>query len=237
MSKREERRFSLLIVEDDNDLRLTIELLLCDSGYDVSTAASAMEATRMVSDNTPDLILLDWMLPGMNGLRWLQQLRHLGCDCAVVLLTARTSDDDKEQGLAADVDDYIAKPFSNRELLARIAAVLRRRDNGERDIVKHGGLILDSSNHTATCMGIELPLNRREFALLRFFMTHPDKVHSRECILQMVWGDDSKTGVRSVDVHILWLRKKLAQNGLSDCINTVWGVGYGFVSTAVGNTC
>lgn len=235
MSKEEDRRFSLLVVEDDDDLRLTIEFLLRDAGYDVGTASNAIEANRIVSDSKPDLILLDWMLPGMNGLRWLQQLRHIGCDCAVVLLTARTSDDDKERGLAADVDDYIAKPFSNRELLARIAAVLRRRGNSQSNIVKHGGLMLDSSNHTATCMGKGLSLNRREFALLRFFMTHPDQVYSREYILQMVWGDDSKTGMRSVDVHILWLRKKLTQNGLSDCINTVWGVGYKFVSSTAGD--
>ena len=221
----------ILVVEDEPDLCGTLDDLLQNAGYRTSVAMSVMQANHLLrAQAAPDMILLDWMLPGMSGLRWLRQLRRTGSRPAVILLTARTADEDKEQGLAADIDDYIAKPFSNRELLARIAAVLRRRRCDSRQTtLQIGKLVLDTAACTAAYAGTPIALNRREFALLHFFACNPNRAHWRQALLRRVWGGDSKTGERSVDVHVLWIRKKLMVYSMQDCIQTVWGVGYRFV--------
>lgn len=224
---------SVLIVEDDLDLQAVIEGLLSDAGCTTRVAPDAVEANRAVMEMKPDLILLDWMLPGMNGLAWVKQLRRRNISSAIVLLTARASDEDKAQGLAADIDDYITKPFSNVELLARIRAVLRRR-NGSGETKSVGELSLDKVRHSISCLGQELSLSRREFALLEFLMANNGKVYSREQLLHRVWGENCSSGFRTVDVHVLWLRRKLEQAGSKTRIDTVWGVGYKLVPCEAG---
>jgi two-component system phosphate regulon response regulator PhoB len=192
-------------------------------------ADNAEQAMNLVSNALPDLVLLDWMLPGMSGIDLARRLRHDKRTKAVpiILLTARSDEQDKLQGLDTGADDYITKPFSPRELNARIKAVLRRRaPQMTDDVVQIGELRLDPASHRITGNGQPVELGPTEFRLLHFLMTHPERVHSRAQLLDHVWGDHVFVEERTVDVHIRRLRKALEPTKLDRLIQTVRGTGY-----------
>jgi two-component system phosphate regulon response regulator PhoB len=199
----------ILIVEDEQAIREMVCLALSQGGYDCLEAADANEAQQRILEGLPDLILLDWMLPGMSGIDYARKLRRdkLTQGVPVIMLTARTQEEDKVRGLDTGADDYITKPFSTRELVARIKALLRRTAPQATDEpVEVRGLALDPVTHRVQAGEIKLELGPMEFRLLHFFMTHPERVHSRERILDSVWGSNVYVEERTVDVHIRRLR-------------------------------
>jgi two-component system phosphate regulon response regulator PhoB len=220
---------SVLIVEDEPAILELIAVNLEHAGYRALRAASAEEAQRLLAQALPDLVLLDWMLPGQSGLALSRRLRADARtrELPIIFLTARAGEPDKVAGLEAGADDYVTKPFSNRELLARIRAVLRRRkphqDNAPVEIA---GLRLDPVAHRVTGKGRPIALAPTEFRLLHFLMTHPDRVYSRAQLLDEVWGDHVFIDERTVDVHIRRLRQALAPGGHDGLIETVRGSGY-----------
>lgn len=223
----------VLVVEDEPAIAELISLNLRHAGYDVVIASDAEQAQQAVNGVLPDLVLLDWMLPGQSGLalakRWRGEARTKGLP--VIMLTARSEESDMISGLDAGADDYLTKPFSTKELLARIRAVLRRKAPDALDAaVDVGGLVLDPSTHRVTRVveGVsrEVKIGPTEFRLLHFFMTHPERVHSRGQLLDRVWGDHVFIEERTVDVHVKRLREALAPVGCSPMIETVRGAGY-----------
>jgi two-component system, OmpR family, phosphate regulon response regulator PhoB len=219
----------ILIVEDEQAIREMVCLALGQGGYDCQEAADANEAQQRILAGLPDLILLDWMLPGMSGIDYARKLRRdkLTQGVPVIMLTARTQEEDKVRGLDTGADDYITKPFSTRELIARIKALLRRSAPQATDEpVEVRGLRLDPGTHRVQAGDIKLELGPMEFRLLHFFMTHPERVHSRERILDSVWGNNVYVEERTVDVHIRRLRKALTSSGHDGLIQTVRGAGY-----------
>ncbi|HWR87185.1 MAG TPA: phosphate regulon transcriptional regulator PhoB [Acidiferrobacterales bacterium] len=219
----------VLIVEDEQAIREMVCLALSQGGYDCLEAADANEAQQRILEGIPDLILLDWMLPGMSGIDYARKLRRdkLTQGVPVIMLTARTQEEDKVRGLDTGADDYITKPFSTRELMARIKALLRRTaPQATDDPVEVRGLALDPVTHRVQAGDIKLVLGPMEFRLLHFFMTHPERVHSRERILDSVWGNNVYVEERTVDVHIRRLRKALTPSGHDRLIQTVRGAGY-----------
>jgi two-component system, OmpR family, phosphate regulon response regulator PhoB len=219
----------ILIVEDEQAIREMVCLALSQGGYDCQEAADANAAQQRILEGLPDLILLDWMLPGISGLDYARQLRRdkLTQGVPVIMLTARSQEEDKVRGLDTGADDYITKPFSTRELLARIKALLRRSAPQATDEpVEVRGLALDPVTHRVQAGEIKLELGPMEFRLLHFFMTHPERVHSRERILDSVWGNNVYVEERTVDVHIRRLRKALSPSGHDRLIQTVRGAGY-----------
>ena len=219
----------ILIVEDEQAIREMVCLALSQGGYDCQEAADANEAQQRILAGLPDLILLDWMLPGMSGIDYARKLRRdkLTQGVPVIMLTARTQEEDKVRGLDTGADDYITKPFSTRELVARIKALLRRTAPQATDEpVEVRGLALDPVTHRVQAGEIKLELGPMEFRLLHFFMTHPERVHSRERILDSVWGNNVYVEERTVDVHIRRLRKALTPSGHDSLIQTVRGAGY-----------
>jgi two-component system phosphate regulon response regulator PhoB len=219
----------VLIVEDERAIREMVCLALSHGGYDCQEAADANEAQQRILAGLPDLILLDWMLPGMSGIDYARKLRRdkLTQGVPVIMLTARSQEEDKVRGLDTGADDYITKPFSTRELLARIKALLRRSTPQATDEpVEVRGLTLDPVTHRVQTGDIKLELGPMEFRLLHFFMTHPERVHSRERILNNVWGNNVYVEERTVDVHIRRLRKALTPSGYDRLIQTVRGAGY-----------
>jgi two-component system phosphate regulon response regulator PhoB len=219
----------VLIVEDEQSIREMVCLALSQGGYDCLEAADANEAQQRILEGLPDLILLDWMLPGMSGIDYARKLRRdkLTQGVPVIMLTARTQEEDKVRGLDTGADDYITKPFSTRELIARIKALLRRTAPQATDEpVEVRGLALDPVTHRVQAGEIKLELGPMEFRLLHFFMTHPERVHSRERILDSVWGNNVYVEERTVDVHIRRLRKALTPSGHDRLIQTVRGAGY-----------
>jgi two-component system phosphate regulon response regulator PhoB len=224
-------RGKILIVDDEPAIRQMVSLALSQANYDCLEAADTAEAQTRILADKPDLILLDWMLPKVSGMDYARQLRRekLTEDIPVIMLTARTEEEDKVKGLDSGVDDYITKPFSTRELLARIRALLRRTSPHAAEVtVESGGLALDPVTHRVTAGGQTLSLGPTEFRLLRFFMTHPERVHSRERLLNGVWGNNVYVEERTVDVHIRRLRKILTPTGHDGLIQTVRGTGYRF---------
>jgi two-component system phosphate regulon response regulator PhoB len=208
-----------------------VSLALSQANFDCLEAADTAEAQTKILADKPDLILLDWMLPKISGMDYARQLRRekLTEDIPVIMLTARTEEEDKVKGLDSGVDDYITKPFSTRELLARIRALLRRTSPHAAEVtVEAGGLSLDPVTHRVTATGKTLSLGPTEFRLLHFFMTHPERVHSRERLLNGVWGNNVYVEERTVDVHIRRLRKILTPTGHDGLIQTVRGTGYRF---------
>jgi two-component system phosphate regulon response regulator PhoB len=192
-------------------------------------ADSAEQALESIRDSLPDLVLLDWMLPGMSGVDFARRLRaeKRTRDVPIIFLTARSEERDKLAGLELGADDYVTKPFSPRELLARIKAVLRRRaPQSTDDAVEIGGLMLDPGSHRVSGDGIELDLGPTEFRLLHFLMTHAERVHSRAQLLDRVWGDHVFVEERTVDVHIRRLRQALSPSGHDRLVETVRGAGY-----------
>lgn len=219
----------ILIVEDEQAIRDMVGLALRHAGYVCLEAEDTVQAQAAIINHTPDLVLLDWMLPGVSGVDYARQLRRekLTQHLPVIMLTARTEEHDKIKGLETGADDYITKPFSTRELLARIKSLLRRSAPQTVDIrVEISGLQLDPATHRVQANGRKIELGPMEFKLLHFFMTHPERVHSRERILDSVWGGNVYVEERTVDVHIRRLRKALTLTGHDALIQTVRGAGY-----------
>ena len=222
---------TILIVEDEPAIQ---ELVACNlelAGHRTLRADSAEQALRMVRDALPDLIVLDWMLPGINGIEFARRLRGDSRTRGVplIMLTARADEQDKLTGLETGADDYITKPFSPKELNARVKALLRRRSpEATDDVIEVSGLRLDPAGHYVTGNGAPLQLGPTEFRLLHFFMTHPGRVYSRVQLLDQVWGDHVFVEERTVDVHIRRLRKALEPTGHDALIQTVRSSGYRF---------
>ena len=222
---------TVLVVEDEPSIQELIAATLQRAGHRVVCADSAEDALQRVSETLPDVVLLDWMLPGISGVEYARRLRgsertrHL----PIIMLTARSEEHDKVTGLDAGADDYLTKPFSPRELLARIKAVLRRRaPQMTDDCVDVDGLRIDPTTHRVSGNGQSLDLGPTEFRLLHFFMTHGERVHSRALLLDRVWGDHVFVEERTVDVHIRRLRAALKATGHDHLIQTVRGSGYRF---------
>ncbi|MDH5511797.1 MAG: phosphate regulon transcriptional regulator PhoB [Gammaproteobacteria bacterium] len=225
------RQAKILVVDDEPAIRQMVCLALEQASFVCLEAADVSEARKLIVADRPDLILLDWMLPKVSGVDYAHRLRHekLTQDIPVIMLTARTEEDDKVKGLDSGADDYITKPFSTRELLSRIRALLRRTTPHTAEVaVETGGLALDPVTHRVTAAGKPVSLGPTEFRLLHFFMTHPERVHSRERLLNSVWGSNVYVEDRTVDVHIRRLRKILAPTRHDRLIQTVRGSGYRF---------
>ena len=225
----------ILIVDDEPAIREMVAFALRKGDYEPVHAGDAREAQSAIADKVPDLILLDWMLPGTSGLelapRWRRE--DLTREIPIIMLTARGEEDDRVGGLEAGVDDYVVKPFSARELLARIRAVMRRsREDDEDGSVALGGLRIDGAAHRVYANEEPINIGPTEFRLLHFFMTHPERVYSRSQLLDQVWGGSVYVEERTVDVHIRRLRKTLEPTGMDGMVQTVRGAGYRF-STAV----
>ncbi len=219
----------VLVVEDEAAIAELIAINLRHAGHAVTLAMDADEAQAAVDGVLPDLVLLDWMLPGQSGLalakRWRSQARTR--ELPVIMLTARVEESDKIAGLDAGADDYLTKPFSTNELMARIRAVLRRKVPESLDtVVNVGALQLDPSTRRVTGQGNEVKLGPTEFRLLHFFMAHPERVHSRAQLLDRVWGDHVFIEERTVDVHVKRLREALSPVQCAQMIETVRGAGY-----------
>lgn len=222
---------NILIVEDEQPIRSMVGFALGRAGFTLLEAESAEQAYAIINQQRPDLILMDWMLPGMSGIEMVRRLQRDSAtqDIPVIMLTARNEEQDRISGFQAGIDDYVSKPFSPAELVARIQAVLRRtRLNQTSEPLDAGGLVLDPLSHRVTANGVEVELGPTEFRLLKFFMQHPDRVYSREQLLDNAWGRNVYVEERTVDVHILRLRKVLAPHGVDHYIQTVRGAGYRF---------
>jgi two-component system phosphate regulon response regulator PhoB len=222
---------TVLVVEDEPAIQELIALNLRQAGHRTLRALSAEEARSLIRDSLPDLILLDWMLPGQSGIEFARKLKADATTKAIpiIMLTARGEEEDRVLGLETGADDYITKPFSTRELTARIKAVLRRRaPQMTEDVVEAGGLRLDPVTHRVSGNGTALEMGPTEFRLLHFLMTHPERVHSRSQLLDQVWGSHVFVEDRTVDVHIRRLRCALEATGLDHLVQTVRGAGYRF---------
>jgi two-component system, OmpR family, phosphate regulon response regulator PhoB len=222
---------TILIIEDEAAIREMVSHALRRSGFQAVQAGDADAALLQITETNPDLILLDWMLPGQSGMDLARRLRRddYTRDIPIIMLTARVEEDDKILGLDAGADDYITKPFSPRELNARIKALLRRsRPHADDAPVQVGNLTLDPVDHRVSIDDRPVAIGPTEFRLLHYFMTHPDRVYSRDQLLDRVWGRNSFVEERTVDVYILRLRKALTAHGDSRYIQTVRGTGYRF---------
>ncbi len=219
----------ILVVEDEPPLVEVIRYNLESNGYRVAVAEDGEEAMLRVVEEPPDLVVLDWMLPKMSGIEVCRQLRR-GAETRglpIIMLTARTEESDKIQGLDSGADDFIAKPFSPKELMARVRAVLRRvRPALTEEMLSYGGVVMDLATHRVTRQDQAVRLGPTEFRLLRTLLERPGRVFTREQLLDKVWGRDVYVETRTVDVHILRLRKALNKNGAADLIRTVRGAGY-----------
>lgn len=224
---------TILVVEDEPAIQELVAVNLSFAGHKVLRADDAEQARILIDAELPDLILLDWMLPGMSGPALAKLLRQddRTRNVPIIMLTAKSSEQDKVDGLELGADDYITKPFSPKELMARIKAVLRRRaPQLTDDVVRIGTLELDPTTHRVTGDGDTLSTGPTEFRLLHFFMTHPERVFSRAQLLDRVWGDHVFVEERTVDVHIRRLRKALESTGHDRHIETVRGAGYRFTA-------
>ena len=230
-------RKRILIVEDEAAIRDMVAFAVRRGDFDPVTAADAREAQAAVADRVPDLILLDWMLPGTSGIDLARRWRKdaVTRDVPIIMLTARGEENDRVSGLEAGVDDYVVKPFSSRELLARVRAVLRRsRDDDEDGSIQVGQLRIEGAAHRVFANDKPLTIGPTEYRLLHFFMTHADRVYSRSQLLDHIWGGNVYVEERTVDVHIRRLRKTLEPHALHEMVQTVRGAGYRFSATAVG---
>ncbi|VAW78851.1 Phosphate regulon transcriptional regulatory protein PhoB (SphR) [hydrothermal vent metagenome] len=225
----------ILVVEDEPAIREMLGFSLTKAGFRFEEAADAEQALLAIAANPPDLVLLDWMLPGMSGVDFARRLRaeELTAALPIILLTARAEENDRVRGLEVGADDYVTKPFSPRELIARIQAVLRR-SGSERDKtpIVFEGLSLNPAEHRVEVRGEDIGLAPTEFRLLSFFMHHPERVYSREQLLDRVWGRGIYVEERTVDVHVRRLRKALSAQGYDRFIQTVRGAGYRFSGKA-----
>lgn len=223
----------ILLVEDEAAIREMTAMALERAGFAVVEAEDAQQAERVLSDGLPDLILLDWMLPGSSGIELARRFRRdeYTREVPIIMLTARSEEDDRIRGLDSGADDYVTKPFSPRELIARIKAVIRRTSpEQDEGVLEVKGLVLDTHSHRVSAHGNVLEMGPTEFRLLQFFMAHPERVYSRTQLLDMVWSRGSFVEERTVDVHIRRLRKALENDGFDGFIQTVRGAGYRFSS-------
>ena len=221
----------IFIVEDEPAIREMLGYTLIKEGYEFEEAGDAEEANSLLSKQKPDLILLDWMLPGMSGVDYARRVRNNPDtkDIPIIMLTARGEESDKIRALDTGADDYVTKPFSGKELLARIRAIMRRTaDNKVERTVSVEGLTLDSETFRVTANDEIIEISPTEFRLLHFFITHPERVYSRAQLLDQVWGQNVYVEERTVDVHIRRLRKTLAPHKYDHFIQTVRSVGYRF---------
>ena len=226
----------VLVVEDESAIAELISINLRHAGFDVTIAANADQAQAAVDGALPDLIILDWMLPGQSGValakRWRSEARTR--DLPVIMLTARADEADKITGLDAGADDYLTKPFSTNELMARIRAVLRRKAPEALDSVVEVGLLkIDPATRRVSRGDVDVKVGATEFRLLHFFMTHTERVHSRAQLLDRVWGDHVFIEERTVDVHVKRLREALSPVNCAQMIETVRGAGYRLTQQAL----
>ena len=221
----------ILLVEDEAPIREMLGYTLMKEGYTFREAADVDQARPLLADDKPDLVLMDWMLPGMNGVDYARRIRNHPDtrDIPIIMLTARGEEADKVRGLDTGADDYITKPFSTKELLARIRAVMRRTKNTDADgIISVKDLALDPETFRVTVDEQIVELSPTEFRLLHFFITHPERVYTRSQLLDQVWGQNVYVEERTVDVHIRRLRKTLEPYNYNHYIQTVRSVGYRF---------
>ena len=222
---------TILIVEDEKAIRDMIAFGMRRAGFEIREAQDCRAARTEIGNRRPDLLLVDWMLPDMSGLEFTRQLKRDPNlkDLPVIMLTARAEESDKVAGLEGGADDYVTKPFSTRELVARIQAVLRRADpQVAGEIIQIAGLRLDPVAHRVTADDRPVTLGPTEYRMLEFFMTHPDRVYSREQLLDRIWGGNVYVEERTIDVHIRRLRKALEYFGYDRLVQTVRGAGYRF---------
>jgi two-component system phosphate regulon response regulator PhoB len=222
---------NILVVEDEDAIRAMLVMVLEQASFTPVAVADAQEAQKALNEEIPDLILLDWMLPGISGVEWARRLKKESMyrDIPIILLTARGEEEDKVRGLEIGADDYMTKPFSPKELVARIRAVLRRSGKLQgASTILLGDLVLDTEQHRLSIGNKQLEVSPTEFRLMLFFMTHPDKVYSRTQLLDQVWGRSVYIEERTIDVHIRRLRKILAEYNREDLVQTVRGFGYRF---------
>jgi len=223
----------ILIIEDESAIREMLGYALMKDGYSFLEAADVEQARPILMHEKPDLILMDWMLPGMSGVDYARRVRNSPetRDIPIIMLTARGEEADKVRALDTGADDYITKPFSTKELLARIRALLRRTSTGGDElkaIISMNGLTLDPETFRVTANNENIDISPTEFRLLHFFITHPERVYSRAQLLDQVWGQNVYVEERTVDVHIRRLRKTLGPYGFDNFIQTVRSVGYRF---------
>ncbi|MDR7103124.1 phosphate regulon transcriptional regulator PhoB [Croceicoccus sp. BE223] len=221
----------LLLVEDDTALAELLQYRFEAEGYEVVATPDGDEALLLAAEQAPDLVILDWMVEGTSGIEICRRLRRdkETAHVPIVMLTARGNEDDRIRGLETGADDYVTKPFSPRELIARVSAVLRRvRPALAGEVLEVGDIALDVTSHRVTRRGQSLQLGPTEFRLLKFFMEHPGRVFSRGQLLDAVWGTESDIELRTVDVHIRRLRKGITSDGASDPVRTVRSAGYSF---------
>ncbi|WP_089723943.1 phosphate regulon transcriptional regulator PhoB [Candidatus Thiosymbion oneisti] len=222
---------SILVVDDEPDIRAVIRFALEGADFRVHEAGHAEEARQLLGSEDPDLMLLDWMLPGRSGLELARQLKQSAATCAtpIIMVSARGEEEDRVRGLDTGVDDYITKPFSPRELVARVNAVLRRaKPEARADQIEISGLRIDNVSHRVSAGGKRVDVAPTEYRLLHFLMTHADRAFSRPQLLDQVWGNQVYVEERTVDVHVRRLRKALEPTKHDYMLQTVRGVGYRF---------
>jgi len=221
----------ILVVDDEVAIRDMVRMALEMDGFTVSDASNAHQAGTLLEQQSIDLILLDWMMPGISGIDFASRIRREGNHhVGIIMLTAKDDESDLIRGLDVGADDYIKKPFSTKELISRMNAVLRRlKDKSpSQDVVSAGKITIDSEQHRVLIDGINVDFSPTEFRLLHFLLTNQDRVYARDQLLDNVWGDQVYVEDRTVDVHIRRLRKVLEPHGCDQYINTVRGVGYRF---------
>lgn len=221
----------ILVVEDEAPIRDMLRFALERAEFRISLASDVPEARLRIAESRPDLILLDWMMPGVSGIEFTRELKSAAMtkDIPIIMVTARAEEEDTVRGLNVGCDDYVSKPFSFPELTARIQAVLRRTlPGGEEEQLAVAGLQVDAASQRVTAKGEPVRLGPTEYRLLHFFVSHPERVYTREQVLDRVWGQNVYVEERTVDVHIRRLRKALAPHGYDGMIQTVRGTGYRF---------
>jgi two-component system phosphate regulon response regulator PhoB len=221
----------ILVVEDEAPIREMLKFALERAEFRVALAGTASEARLRIAESQPDLILMDWMMPGASGIEFSRELKNSATtrDIPIIMVTARVEEEDKVRGLNTGCDDYVSKPFSFPELIARINAVLRRSvPGGEEETLEVAGLEVNAASQRVTARGEPVRLGPTEYRLLHFFVSHQDRVYTREQVLDRVWGQSVYVEERTVDVHIRRLRKALAPHGFDGMIQTVRGTGYRF---------
>ena len=225
------KKDKILIVEDEEAIRDMLGYALMKEGFSCEEASDVEQARTTIQSDKPNLILLDWMLPGMSGIDYARRLRNVPetRDIPIIMLTAKGEEADKVRGLETGADDYITKPFSTKELVARVKAVLRRYSTGDdTGVIEVEGLVLDPETYRVTANDQDIEISPTEFKLLHFFISHPERVYSRSQLLDQVWGENVYVEERTVDVHIRRLRKTLEPYGFDRYIQTVRSVGYRF---------